>query len=29
VEVEGVPVPMTELLPHAFPEASNFSNPNG
>jgi cytidine deaminase len=29
VEVEGVPVPMTEILPHAFPEASNFTNPNG
>ena len=29
VELEGKPVPMTELLPHAFPEASNFSNPNG
>ena len=28
VEVEGVPVPMTEILPHAFPEASNFTNPN-
>ena len=28
VEVEGVPVPMNEILPHAFPEASNFTNPN-
>ena len=28
VEVEGVPVPMTEILPHAFPEASTFTNPN-
>jgi cytidine deaminase len=28
VEVEGVPVPMTEILPHAFPDASNFTNPN-
>ena len=28
VEVEGVPVPMTEILPNAFPEASNFTNPN-
>lgn len=28
VEVEGVPVPMSALLPHAFPEASNFTNPS-
>ena len=29
VEVDGVPRPMTDLIPHAFPEASTFSNPNG
>lgn len=29
VEVNGVPRPMTDLIPHAFPEASTFSNPNG
>ncbi|MFM8993413.1 MAG: cytidine deaminase [Actinomycetota bacterium] len=29
VEVDGVPRPMTDLIPHAFPEASNFTNPNG
>ena len=29
VEVEGKPVPMTELIPHAFPEASNFKSPKG
>lgn len=28
VEVDGKPVSMTELIPHAFPEASNFENPN-
>jgi cytidine deaminase len=27
VEVEGVPTPMTVLLPAAFPEHSNFENP--
>jgi len=29
VEVEGVPTPMTVLLPAAFPEHSNFENPAG
>ena len=29
VEVDGVPRPMTDLIPHAFPEASTFSNSNG
>jgi hypothetical protein len=27
VEVEGVPTPMTVLLPAAFPEHSTFENP--
>jgi len=26
VEVEGQPVKMSELIPHAFPEASNFAD---
>ena len=29
VEVEGVPRPLSELLPAAFPEFSNFENPAG
>lgn len=28
VEVEGVPTPLSALLPHAFPEASTFVPPS-
>lgn len=29
VEVDGVPRPMSDMIPHAFPEASTFSEPKG
>lgn len=29
LEVDGVPRRMSEILPHAFPDASTFVNPNG
>jgi len=28
IEVEGAPRRMSDMIPHAFPEASNFTQPN-